>query len=164
MPTAGYILIGVFGLLLAVMAAVQFARCHKWIQLAIVLLCIGSYFAVVVYYLGLPTRTWIGKGPEDNTRFWAAVAILMICILVGMMAEAAYAWLDYTPEKRRRAFDWPGMIKPIFVSPLILIPTVAAFQNAQIDLTSLGFPWLMIMLTAFEKGFLWRHYLKKRVN
>jgi hypothetical protein len=54
------------------------------------------------------------------------------------------------------------MVKPLFVSPLILIPTVAAFQNAKIDLTKLGFAWLMILLTAFEKGFLWRHYLKKR--
>jgi len=28
-------------------------------------------------------------------------------------------------------------------------------------LTKRGFPWLMILLTAFEKGFFWRHYMKK---
>ena len=162
MPIGGYYLIGSFALLLAIPAAVQFVQRKKWLQLGIVLVATASYFAAVLYFLGWPGTSVVGKGPEENTRFWAAVTILMICIVLGMMAEAAYSWLDNPPAKRRKAFDWLGMIKPIFVSPLILIPTIAAFQNAQIDLVRLGFPWLMIMLTAFEKGFLWRYYLKKR--
>ena len=79
----------------------------------------------------------------------------------GMLAEAAYSWLDKTPAQRRKARDWLGMLKPLCVSPLILIPTVGSFQSANIDLARLGLPWVMILLTAFEKGFLWRFYLKK---
>ena len=60
--------------------------------------------------------------------------------------------------------DWGGTLKPLFVSPIVLIPTIAAFQQANIDLMKLDFPRLMILLTAFEKGYLWRSYLTKRKN
>ncbi len=163
MPTGGYYLVGAMGLVLVLLAVLQYLRRKNPIQLGIVLLSIGAYLALVAYLHQQPLSVE-AKGPEEGPRFWATIAALLVCIILGMLADAMYSWLGKTPAQRRKPIDWPSMIKPLFISPLILIPTVGAFQNAKIDLTRLGFAWLMILLTAFEKGFLWRHYLRKPVG
>ena len=165
LPTGGFVIVVIFSIVLAAFAIVSCVRRAKLGQLVIIVCSAAAYLCALVHFLGLPAElggpSFHGKGSEDNTRFYASVAVLMVCIIVGMIAEFFHSWLDGSRGKRP-PIDWlGGVIKPILVSPLVLMPTLAAFQNAQIDLTALGFPWLMMMLTAFEKGFLWRHFMKK---
>jgi len=168
MPPGGFVLVGLLGLVLAVLAIVHYTRRRSTGLLVLELVCIVSYFVVIVHFFGLPgTIPFFPKGTnssqqQDPVRFWLAVGMLFVFIVLGMLAEGMYSWLDKTAAQRRRGFDVASMIKPLFVAPLLLIPTVAAFQNANIDLQSLGFPWLMILLTAFEKGLLWRHFMARR--
>jgi hypothetical protein len=161
MPTGGYFLLGALLFTIALLAILQFRTRRNGMQLGLVLLSVGVYFITVTHFLPRDV-TLDAKGSGEDPRFWAAIIALLVCVILGMLAETMYSWLDRKPAQRRKSFDWPGTIKPLLVSPLILIPTVAAFQNANIDLTRLGFPWLMMLLAAFEKGFLWRHYLKKQ--
>lgn len=161
MPTGAYYLILALSTVAVFFAVLRYRAQGGPIQLGLSLFCIAAYLALVIRFLRPPTALE-NKGTEGGPRFWATIAAILVCIIVGMLFEALYSWLGKTPAQRKKAFDWPGLIKPLCVSPLILIPTVGAFQNANIDLSTLGFAWVMILLTAFEKGFLWRHYMKRR--
>jgi hypothetical protein len=159
-PIFGYAVVLISGLLLALLSVQQYRERGAGTQLVLQLAGIAAYLAGILYFFGLP-GTLVAKGPDQDQRFLAAVAVLYVFVLLGMVAQSFYSWFDKSPAQRRGKFDWGPTIKPILISPIVLIPTVAGFQNANIDLTRLGFPWLMILLTAFEKGFLWRHYLAK---
>lgn len=159
MPTSGYILVVILGLAFALSEIFQYIRRRNIPQLVIVLLCIGAYFAVVFYFL-YPASALQPKGQQSDFRLWATFAALYVFIIVGMFADWAFSWLNKTSTQRQKSFDWSGIVRPLCISPLVLMATLAAFQNANIDLTRLGIPWFMFLLTAFEKGFLWRHYMK----
>lgn len=160
MPLIGYVLTLTSGLAVVLFAVVQYRRDLRLTKLIVQIAAVALIFAAVVYFLGLPGDI-VAKGPAEDQQFLVAVSAIYVFIVLGMLAEGFYNWLDKPKAKRRRQFDWGATLKPIFVSPILLIPTMAAFQNAHIDLMKLDFPRLMILLTAFEKGFLWRHYLAK---
>ena len=160
MPLFGYVLTVISGLAVIVFAVVQYRKDSRPARLIAQIAAVVLIFAAVVHYLGLP-GTLISKGSEDNQKFLAAITAIYVSIVLGMLAESFYKWFGEPKSKRRRNFDWGATIQPLFISPILLIPTIAAFQNANIDVMNLGFPSLMILLTAFEKGFLWRHYLTK---
>jgi hypothetical protein len=160
MPLIGYILTVISGVAVIVFAALQYQRDSRPGKLITQIAAVVLILSAVVYFLGLPGKL-IPKGPEENQKFLAAIAAIYVSIVLGMLAESFYKWFGKPKAKRRRKFDWGPTIQPLFVSPILLIPTIGAFQNANIDLMNLGFPSLMILLTAFEKGFLWRHYLAK---
>jgi hypothetical protein len=159
-PVLGYAVALVSSLLLAIHAIMQYREQKVFSKLLIQLACITVYVVGILYFFG-PRRELAAKGGDEDQRFMAAVIVLYGCVLFGMVAESLYFWFGRTPAQRRAKFDWGTIIKPLVISPIVLIPTVAAFQNANVDLTKLGFPWLMIMLTAFEKGFLWKHIFAK---
>jgi len=160
MPLLGYVLTVISGIAVILFAIFQFRKDLRLGKLIAQIAAVGLVFAAVVHFLGLPGEL-ISKGPEENQKFLADIAAIYVSIVLGMLAESFYKWFGRTKAKRRRQFDWGATIQPLFVSPILLIPTIAAFQNANIDVMNLGFPSLMILLTAFEKGFLWRHYLAK---
>lgn len=160
MPLWAYAIVLASALLLAVLAIKQYGEQKALSRFLIQLVCITVYIVGILYIFG-PRKEPVAKGGDEDQRFVAAVVALYVCVIFGMVAESLYFWFDKTPKQRRAEFDWGTIIKPLLVSPIVLIPTVAAFQNANVDLTKLGFPWLMIMLTAFEKGFLWKHIFAK---
>lgn len=160
MPLLGYAVVLLSSLLLAIFAFRQYRSTGALSRFLIQLICILAYAAGVVYVFGSNAAP-AAKGASEVQGFTVAVILLYICVLFGMVAESLYSWFGKTPARRRSKFDWGTMIRPILISPLILIPTVAAFQNANIDLTKLGYPWLLTMLTAFEKGFLWKRFMAK---
>ena len=163
MPAIGYILTLISGLAVILFAVIQYRKDSRPGKLIAQIAAVSLIFAAVVYFLGLPGKI-IAKGPEENQKFLAAIAAIYLSIVLGMLAESFYKWFGQSKARRRRQFDWGATIQPLFVSPILLIPTIGAFQNANIDLMNLGFPSLMILLTAFEKGFLWRHYLSKSTD
>jgi hypothetical protein len=160
MPLVGYALVAISSLALVLFAVLQYRQDHQSGKLIVQVAALGLVLSAVVYFLRLPSQV-IPKGPNENQDFLVAVAAIYVSIVLGMLAEGFYNWLDKPKPKRRGKLDWGVTLKPLFVSPILLIPTIAAFQNANIDLMKLDFPRLMILLTAFEKGFLWRHYLAK---
>jgi len=160
MPLIGYVLTLISGLAVILFAALQYRKDSRLGKLIAQIAAVVLILAAVVRFLGLPGKV-IPKGPEENQQFLAAMAAIYVAIVLGMLAEGFYKWFGKSKAQRRRKFDWGATIQPLFVSPIVLIPTIGAFQNANIDLMNLGFPSLMILLTAFEKGFLWRHYLAK---
>ena len=55
-------------------------------------------------------------------------------------------------------------IAPVFASPIVFIPLLTAFQNANVDLNRLTVPKLLIFFVAYQNGFFWKEFfdLKQR--
>ena len=82
---------------------------------------------------------------------------------MGMIAQYLYSWLGQPPSKRKtKRFDMGLFIAPIFTSPIVFIPLLAALQNAVVDLQNLTTPKMMLFLVAFENGFFWKEYFDHR--
>jgi hypothetical protein len=82
-------------------------------------------------------------------------------MLLGMAAQYGYNRFEQ-PKAERKAFDFGLFIAPIFASPIIFIPLLAALQNADLDLTRLTTPKMMVFFVAFENGFFWKEYFDHR--
>ena len=66
------------------------------------------------------------------------------------------------PKNQRRSFDFASFIAPVFASPIVFIPLLASFQNADVDLTNLTLPKFMVFFVAFENGFFWKELVDNR--
>ena len=82
-------------------------------------------------------------------------------MLLGMLAQYGYNYF-VTPKSDRKAFDLGVFIAPVFASPVVFIPLLAALQNADIDLTALTIPRMMVFLVAFQNGFFWKDFFDRQ--
>jgi hypothetical protein len=99
------------------------------------------------------------KGVDSSGK--AFVIILYICMLVGMGFHSLYVRL-MKPAPTRQPFDFGTFIAPVFASPIVFIPLLGAFQNADVDLASLTLPKYMIFFVAFQNGFFWKEIVDNR--
>ena len=97
------------------------------------------------------------KGGEPGTEPAAFfVAIMYGAMLLGMLASYAYKRFSH-PETERPDWDWGLFLAPVFVSPIIFIPLYTMIQeSANGSLNS------MLLLIAFQNGFLWKEYFDQK--
>ena len=122
-----------------------------WFQAAALALA-----AVVVYGLFWSRGVTQAKGDQPAFAF-----VLYLCMVLGMLAHAAYVRFEQ-PKAQRPPFDWGAFLAPLFASPIVFIPLLAALQNANVDLEHLTAPRLMVFFVAFENGFFWKEYFDHR--
>jgi hypothetical protein len=101
------------------------------------------------------------KGVDSSGT--AFVIILYICMLIGMAFHSLYVRL-MKPATTRQPFDLGTFIAPVFASPIVFIPLLGAFQNADVDLANLTLPKYMVFLVAFENGFFWKELVDNRIK
>ena len=155
LPLVAISLLGV--ILLALYSAV---RSRNWARFSMQALALVFYAYLIHRLLGSSFDV-TPKGPED-TKFLALAATLYACMLLGMLAEGLYSYLDR--PRRHRILDWGSLLKPLLLSPMVFIPLLASLQNANVDLARLDAARLMLFLVAFESGFLWKGYLARRAS
>ncbi len=100
----------------------------------------------------------VAKGDEQDIAF---VIILYIFMLLGMLANYAYAHLSLPKKERKeKQFDWGLFLAPVLASPIVFIPLLAAFQetNPNIPLRTR----IMVFLVAFQNGFFWKEYFDNK--
>ena len=124
------------------------------IQIVIILLAFSVLY-FIFYSKGIPTSR--GAGSDDIYL----VIVLYFFMLLGMLAQYLYNRFEQ-PKSQRKEFDFGLFIAPIFASPIIFIPLLAALQNAEIDLKNLTVVKSMIFFVAFENGFFWKEYFDHR--
>lgn len=104
-----------------------------------------AILAVIVVILRLTTGF-----PATRTSFGSespALALFVICFgtILGMVAQ----YFFYLKGK----FSWRAFLKPLFISPMILLPLVGSIQGATrfetMQILSIGF-------LAFQNGFFWQ--------
>ncbi len=75
----------------------------------------------------------------------AAIGLMFVCIILGMAAR----YIFYL----KRKFSWLAFVKPLCVSPIVLLPLFGSVQGMQelktIQMLSFG-------LLAFQNGFFWQ--------
>jgi hypothetical protein len=82
-------------------------------------------------------------------------------MLLGMLSQFLYRRFE-RPQRLRPTWDWGMFIAPVFASPIVFIPLLAAFQNANIDLKDLTAPRLMIFFVAYQNGFFWKEFFDRK--
>ena len=101
--------------------------------------------------------------PKGDAGDVALAVIMATCMLLGMLSQFLYRHFG-RPRAERPAFDWGMFIAPVFASPIVFIPLLTAFQNANVDLNRLTVPKLLIFVVAYQNGFFWKEFfdLKQR--
>lgn len=124
-------------------------------QLVVLIICFS-----ILYVNFFAFRTPTARGDKTEIYF---VIILYLCMLLGMLAQYLYTWFGQSRRKRhKKKFDFGLFIAPVFTSPIIFIPLLAALQNTTINLRNLTTTKMMIFFVAFENGFFWKEFFDNR--
>jgi hypothetical protein len=79
-----------------------------------------------------------------------AIAIMFVCTLLGIAAQYFFSL--------RRAFSWRTLLKPMCITPIVLLPLLGSIQTssdiAPIQMVSLAF-------LAFQNGFFWKLVIER---
>jgi hypothetical protein len=127
------------------------------IQLAVLAASFG-----VLYKLFWAHKPIIARSPGNEVYF---VIILYGCMLLGMLAHYLYTRFGQPKAERRKAkFDVGMFIAPVFASPIVFIPLLAALQNTVENLQVLTATKMMVFFVAFENGFFWKEYFDHRLK
>ena len=124
----------------------------------IVAITLFMVFLNLLFGFPFPLSSVKSKGKSDEFAFAAA---LFICMLLGMMSQYLYRRFE-KPKAGRPEWDWGLFVAPVFASPIVFIPLLAAFQNANVDLKELTAPRLMIFFVAYQNGFFWKEFFDRK--
>lgn len=145
MPSAvTQLLLGCFGGLV-VLFVVDAIRSGRWGRFGVEMVGLLLAFLVLRWTLGFPDFGPNGQsfGPGDNP--WPMIGLVFFCILLGMAAR----YFFYL----KSAFSWSALLKPICVSPIVLLPLLGTLEDAS-QLRALQVVSFCIL--AFQNGFFWR--------
>ncbi len=137
---------------LLALAVVLFYRDYKastWkgfiLHAAILLVCIAFLWR----FYGFLTTKPVARGDNNEVYF---IIVLYLFMVVGMLAS--YAFQHFSKEKtERKEWDFGLFLVPVLVSPIIFIPLLTVFQQANSDSSR-----MVMFLVAFQNGFLWKEY------
>jgi hypothetical protein len=114
---------------------------------------------VIIYRFFFPGAAIIPKGRgSDNTYF---IIALYLFLILGMFAHYGFGYLTQSSKKRKK-FNLGYFMAPILVSPIVFLPFLAAFQNANIEVETMSSAKLMFFCVAFENGFFWKEFFDNR--
>jgi peptidoglycan/LPS O-acetylase OafA/YrhL len=151
-------LIGASLIGLLAISVYRFAKFRAVRQFIIQVLVIGACFGFLYFHFYAHEQL-IEMNPENDEPYFTVV--LYLCMLLGMAAQ--YGYNRFTqPEQKRPKFDLGLFVAPIFASPIVFIPLLAALQNAEVDLQDLTTAKMMVFFVAFENGFFWKAYFDNR--
>jgi len=133
-------------------------RGAPWREVALDVVLVGLFAVPTVFALQLPLAGPKARGTVDQTPF---LVVLYVCLLLGMLAQYAHSRLS-RPKAKRPPFDFGLFIAPVFSSPIIFIPLLAAVQSAGVDLYRADAARFMLYLVAFENGYFWKLIFDQR--
>lgn len=112
---------------------------------------IGSSAAQIVVLLilglilhattGFPTPAVAFGGPSPL----AAILIMLVTSMLGMLAHGVL---------RSRKFSWGSTLKPLVLSPIVLLPLLGAIERSASSIDTLQVVSLAFL--AFQNGYFWR--------
>lgn len=133
-------------LLLCLDVIVQVVRTRKLARFFI-MLAVYALVALILHVLtGYPgTRAAFGAGPTVGL-----IGLMFFCILLGMAARYGFYL--------RSQFSISAFLRPLFVSPLVLLPLLGTVQP---DTRPQLIQVLSLAILAFQNGFFWRTVFEK---
>ena len=150
--------VGVSLVVLVVLLALSARNTGDWRGFAFELVAIVAFAVFLNRLFDFPFSPPVAaKGSSD----FLLAGALLICMLLGMLSQFLYRRFE-RPQRLRPTWDWGMFIAPVFASPIVFIPLLAAFQNANIDLKDLTAPRLMIFFVAYQNGFFWKEFFDRK--
>jgi hypothetical protein len=86
---------------------------------------------------------------EGTPPFWT-VALMFLATLLGIAAHYLY-------HLERGQFSWLDLVKPLSISPIVLLPLLGTVQGIGADLKEMQV--VSFAFLAFQNGFFWRSVL-----
>ena len=145
---------------LIVISIYTFLRERNPTGLAVHLILIGSLAMLLNHLFGFPGHL-VSRASDDQETH--RLIVLFLAVLSGMIAQHAYCYLEQ-PRARRKNLRPAVLLAPLFLSPIVFIPVLVAFQNAGVDYEVSVSARLMLFLVAFENGFFWKEFIEHRVK
>jgi len=159
MPYWMTIIAGVSLAVLFLLALVRALRTKRFLRFFVEGLCITAFALLLRVVFGFPTpRVTVAKSASSDLAVGIALFLFMV---FGMLAQFLFDHFSAS-QRERKGFDWGLFLAPLFASPVVFIPLLAAFQNADIDVTHLTTARFMVFLVAFQNGFFWREVFDKQ--
>jgi hypothetical protein len=143
---------------LFVLVFLEYIRTKKLGRLLFCLAVLAGCGAVY-FYVFQSNRSIASKGEQPNQAGF--VVVLYVCMFLGMVCHSFYSRF-LKAKREREPFDWGNFLAPIFASPIVFVPLLGAFQNADVDLTRLTMPKFMVFFVAFQNGFFWKEVVDNR--
>ncbi|HUQ95824.1 MAG TPA: hypothetical protein VM120_29370 [Bryobacteraceae bacterium] len=80
--------------------------------------------------------------------------ITILCMFVASVLGIAAHYVFYLKGR----FSWPRLLKPLCISPIVLIPLIGSMQGMT-DLKDMQLVWFALL--AFQNGFFWHALLNE---
>jgi hypothetical protein len=160
MPLELTAVVGVSLAVLVLLLVLSARSTSRWRAFAVEMAAIVAFVVFLNRLFGFPfpPSDIAAKGKSDDFLLAGA---LFICMLLGMLSQFLYRRFE-KPPGIRQPWNWGMFIAPVFASPIVFIPLLAAFQNANIDLKELTAPRLMIFFVAYQNGFFWKEFFDRK--
>ena len=133
------------------LAFIDLARSRSWGRFLLEAGLLVVATLILRCTLGFPhpeLRQSFGTG----TGSLATIGLMFLCIALGMVARHMFCL--------RGRFIWLPLLRPLFVSPIVLLPLLGTLQSA---MTLEPIQVLSFCLLSFQNGFFWR-VIFERVN
>ena len=130
-----------------VAAVADLALARRWRRFLIEIAVLAVLLALDV----LVTNASIGHvafGPGNSNTFVAGL------MFVGTIAGIAARYIFYL----KTPFSWLGLLKPLCISPIVLLPLIGSIQNIK-ELDAMQ--TISFALLAFQNGFFWEVVLER---
>lgn len=145
---------------LCVLVFLEYVRVRKLRRLLFCLAVLAGCGALYFYFFqSSPSIASKGEQPSQA----GFVVVLYACMFLGMVCHSFYSRF-LKAKTEREPFDWGNFFAPVFASPIVFMPLLGAFQNADVDLTKLTMPKFMVFFVAFQNGFFWKEVVDNRAK
>ena len=147
MSSTNTIVVSVLAVLCAVLMLFDIVR-GSWRRGGAGLLLLFVFLIILNVTTGFPRPSTGRVAFGGSIPSWWAVLAMAVGVVFGMIAQ--YVW---SKPKRVNLLDF---LRPIVVSPLVLLPLIGSLQNGPLETIQLA----SLALLAFQNGFFWQQVLK----
>jgi len=129
------------------LALIDYVRRRSWRRLltyAIALLAIALVLRITTGFPFSTSRQAFGGGSSPLL----SVALMFVGVILGI---AATYFFNLTGT-----FSWQDFVRPLVVSPLVLLPLIGSLQGAALEPVQL----VCFTVLAFQNGFFWQQVLR----
>ncbi len=113
-------------------------------------LCIAGLFATAIFLhlaTGFPSASrWQAFGGGWSQEL--VLGLMAVGVILGIAANYVFF--------ARATFSWRSFLRPIVVSPIVLLPLIGSLQGAQLESVQA----VCFVILAFQNGFFWRQVLR----
>lgn len=134
----------------ALFEVLGFTRTRRMVPFAISLLVISAVALAVLYWVPEPVTDRAVFGAADEGGFPVMIAVAAMFVSIGLGIAARYIF-----DAESGTFDWFALLRPLVISPILLLPLIGALDNGELQPLQL----VSLAILSFQNGFFWQKIL-----